>query len=229
MPRRWVVFWVLFCASPTRVAVLSDNWPDDRQTARSHARARPAPPLESANDLLWFTKRPAKSVACSESAWRNVNYTTVPGNMLPPLGSVLDRPPWESTTELSIRCHWEDADDKNRQPSITFEVLSQHRDVLHLHIEEAMAIQSLRPSLNRRDEHLGKGFLVWSPCLRIFKKKIDLFTPSFYTFFLSANAARTSFTHLTRQLANKTLGPVYFSLYRTLYTTNYFSFLFFSL
>ena len=46
-----------------------------------------------------------------------------------------------------------------RQPSITFEVLSQHRDILHLHIEEAMAIQSLRPPLNRRDEHLGTGFL----------------------------------------------------------------------
>ena len=54
----------------------------------------------------------------------------------------------------------EDADDKDRQPSITFEVLSQHRDILHLHIEEAMAIQSLRPPLNRRDEHLGTGFLV---------------------------------------------------------------------
>ena len=54
----------------------------------------------------------------------------------------------------------EDADDEDRQPSITFEVLSQHRDILHLHIEEAMAIQSLRPPLNRRDEHLGTGFLV---------------------------------------------------------------------
>ena len=46
------------------------------------------------------------------------------------------------------------------RPAITFEVLSQHRDILHLHIEEAMAIQSLRPPLNRRDEHLGTGFLL---------------------------------------------------------------------
>ena len=62
-----------------------------------------------------------------------------------------------------------DADDN--QPSITFEVLSQHQDVLHLHIEEAMAIQSLRPPLNRRDEHLGTGILVWSPCSSILHKK----------------------------------------------------------
>ena len=54
----------------------------------------------------------------------------------------------------------EDADDKDRQPSIAFEVLSQQGVSLHLHIEEAMVIQSLRPPLNNRNEHLGTGFLV---------------------------------------------------------------------
>ena len=51
-------------------------------------------------------------------------------------------------------------EDQPIRPAITFAVLSQHRDILHLHIEEAMATQSLRPLLNRRDEHLGTGFLL---------------------------------------------------------------------
>ena len=109
----------------------------------------------------------------------------------------------------------EDADDKDRQPSITFEVLSQHRDILHLHIEEAMAIQSLRPPLNRRDEHLGTGFLVWSLCPRIFSKKKknrSLYIPFFTHSFHQQTYARTSFTHLTWQIANKTWTSFFLSL-----------------
>ena len=35
-------------------------------------------------------------------------------------------------------------------------------DELRLHIEEALAIQRHRPQLNRRDEDMGTGFLIWS-------------------------------------------------------------------
>ena len=52
----------------------------------------------------------------------------------------------------------EDADDKDRQPSITFEVLSQHRDILHLHIEEAREEQ--RRS-SRWDRHSIAGMNTW--------------------------------------------------------------------
>lgn len=42
---------------------------------------------------------------------------------------------------------------------LTFKIICHARDTLRLHIEEAMAIQSLKPRLNRRKEHLGTGFL----------------------------------------------------------------------
>ena len=45
-------------------------------------------------------------------------------------------------------------------PSIKFEILAHERDILRLHIEEAMAIEQLKPTLNRRRETLGTGFLV---------------------------------------------------------------------
>ena len=107
----------------------------------------------------------------------------------------------------------EDANEKDRQPSITFEVLSQHRDILHLHIEEAMAIQSLRPPLNHRDEHLGTGFLVWSPFSSISQKKsMSLHQPFFTHSFHQQIHARTSFTHLTRQIANTTWTSFFLSL-----------------
>ena len=55
--------------------------------------------------------------------------------------------------------HYDD-DHPRQAPSITFEIVSQHRDVLRLHIEEAFAIHAMQPSLNRREEHLGTGFLI---------------------------------------------------------------------
>ena len=48
---------------------------------------------------------------------------------------------------------------QNAHPSITFRIIKHERDLLRLHIEEAMAIQELRPTLNRRNEELGTGFL----------------------------------------------------------------------
>ena len=46
-----------------------------------------------------------------------------------------------------------------KEPLITFKVLRKNRDLLRLHIEEAMAIKQANPALNRRQEDLGTGFL----------------------------------------------------------------------
>ena len=45
-------------------------------------------------------------------------------------------------------------------PNIKFEILRRCSDDLRLHIEEALAIQQFRPSLNRRVGDMGTGFLV---------------------------------------------------------------------
>ena len=45
------------------------------------------------------------------------------------------------------------------KPKISFSILSQQRDELRLHVEEAMAIKTRQPVLNRRQEELGTGFL----------------------------------------------------------------------
>ena len=45
-------------------------------------------------------------------------------------------------------------------PNIKFEILKRCSDDLRLHIEEALAIQQFRPSLNRRVEDMGTGFLI---------------------------------------------------------------------
>ena len=47
------------------------------------------------------------------------------------------------------------------KPKISFSILSQQRDELRLHVEEAMAIKTRQPELNRRQEELGTGFLPW--------------------------------------------------------------------
>ena len=44
-------------------------------------------------------------------------------------------------------------------PRINFTVVKYQRNDLRLHIEEALAIKKLRPTLNRRQEDLGTGFL----------------------------------------------------------------------
>ena len=45
-------------------------------------------------------------------------------------------------------------------PNITFEILKRCSDDVRLHIEEAMAIQQFRPSLNQRVQEMGTGFLI---------------------------------------------------------------------
>ena len=47
----------------------------------------------------------------------------------------------------------------NATPDLSFKILRQNNDVLRLHIKEALYIQTLSPPLNRRQEHLGTGFL----------------------------------------------------------------------
>ena len=44
-------------------------------------------------------------------------------------------------------------------PDIKFIILRRQKDLLRLHIEEAMAIRTFKPTLNRRQEDLGTGFL----------------------------------------------------------------------
>ena len=50
-------------------------------------------------------------------------------------------------------------DHPKSKPKISFSILSQQRDELRLHVEEAMAIKTRQPELNRRQEELGTGFL----------------------------------------------------------------------
>ena len=47
----------------------------------------------------------------------------------------------------------------NSTPDLSFTILRTNPDALRLHIEEAFCIQALNPPLNRRQEHLGTGFL----------------------------------------------------------------------
>ena len=42
--------------------------------------------------------------------------------------------------------------------AIRFEIVSRHRDHLRLHIEEALVVKRLKPTLNRREETMGTGF-----------------------------------------------------------------------
>ena len=44
-------------------------------------------------------------------------------------------------------------------PNIQFKIIKHQRNDLHLHIEEALTIKALRPTLNRRQEDVGTGFL----------------------------------------------------------------------
>ena len=57
-------------------------------------------------------------------------------------------------------------------PKINFKTIKHQPDLLRLHIEEAIAIKQLKPTLNRRQETLGMGFLPY-------------FFPSLFARFLS--------------------------------------------
>ena len=45
------------------------------------------------------------------------------------------------------------------KPKINFSIIAHQQDELRLHVEEAMAIKTRQPELNRRQEELGTGFL----------------------------------------------------------------------
>ena len=48
----------------------------------------------------------------------------------------------------------------NTQPKIIFKVVKHCQGQLRLQVEEAMAIKEHKPTLNRRTEDLGTGFLL---------------------------------------------------------------------
>ena len=56
--------------------------------------------------------------------------------------------------------HYANTHPNTTTPNITLKILKRTSDTLRLHIEEAYAIQTKSPQLNRRDEHLGMGFLI---------------------------------------------------------------------
>ena len=56
--------------------------------------------------------------------------------------------------------HYANTHPNTTTPNITFNILKRTSDTLRLHIEEAYAIQTKSPQLNRRDERLGMGFLI---------------------------------------------------------------------
>ena len=58
-------------------------------------------------------------------------------------------------TDLSYRTRHK----KKKEPKLSFKILSQNHDDLRLHIEEALAIKTLTPELNKRQEEMGTGFL----------------------------------------------------------------------
>ena len=123
----------------------------------------------------------------------------------------------------------EDADDKDRQPSITFEVLSQHRDILHLHPLSWKQWRSSRSdSTQPQGRALGNGLSSLISFLKNFsKKKNDLLTPFFLHILFIYKHTHTPHSRTSQGKLETKLGPVSFSLYRTLYTTNHLSFFLF--
>ena len=65
---------------------------------------------------------------------------------------------WRKDESTAFGDHFKHERPKSK-PKISFSILSQQRDELRLHVEEAMAIKTRQPELNRRQEELGTGFL----------------------------------------------------------------------
>ena len=51
--------------------------------------------------------------------------------------------------------HYRTRHKKKKEPKLSFKILSQNHDNLRLHIEEALAIKTLAPELNKRQEENG--------------------------------------------------------------------------
>ena len=79
--------------------------------------------------------------------------------------AVPDHSPSSAFGEHYSACH------PNSNPSMGFTIISQQRDILHLHIEEAFAVQTQLPTPYRRQEHLG---LASSSELQHFPSKFEI-------------------------------------------------------
>ena len=55
--------------------------------------------------------------------------------------------------------HYRAVHEKTDKAKLSFKIVKQQHDDLRLHIEEALAIKTLRPDLNKRQEEMGTGFL----------------------------------------------------------------------
>ena len=55
--------------------------------------------------------------------------------------------------------HYKTGHMEKDKPKLSFKIISQNHDDLRLHIEEALAIKTLKPELNKRQEEMGTGFL----------------------------------------------------------------------
>ena len=78
--------------------------------------------------------------------------------------------PWTSTSGKSTsRTHgfWWPLQDRTQGKGqtvakLSFKIISQNHEDLLLQIEEALAIKTLKPKLNKRQEEIGTGFLPWT-------------------------------------------------------------------
>ena len=55
--------------------------------------------------------------------------------------------------------YWREHTAANGDIPLSFEIVRHERNILRLHIEEALAILKYKPELNHRQEDLGTGFL----------------------------------------------------------------------
>ena len=58
--------------------------------------------------------------------------------------------------------HYKTGHKEKDKPKPFFQIISQNHDDRQLHIEEAPAIKTLKPELNKRQEEMGTGFLPWT-------------------------------------------------------------------
>ena len=63
----------------------------------------------------------------------------------------MDRQPLPTTTKQRT--------EKKDKVKLSFKIVKQQYDDLRIHIEEALAIKTLRPDLNKHQEEMGTGFL----------------------------------------------------------------------
>ena len=55
--------------------------------------------------------------------------------------------------------HYRAVHEKKDTAKLSFKIVKQQHDNLQLYIDEALAIKTLRPDINKRQEEMGTGFL----------------------------------------------------------------------